>query len=193
MGGATSEVLGCRVLVLAGRGSGAVRVPRGAAVLHHHEPGSVGPMGLWRCGVTGPGCVPAGCWRAGVWCRGAVWCRVVPCGAMQCRAVPWGPAPVRLCCYIRAGAEAAVARCCHRNQRGDVVDRVPGGEARPRGSAHTVGVPRALWAAHSHPGAPVCPLVSLCMSPMCPRAVGLCAPWRGEHGKPQPPTTTGPF
>lgn len=148
--------------------------PHGAVAMWGHR--------AWLCAcrmLAGWGVVPG--------------CRVVPCGAMQCRAVPWGPAPVRLCCYIRAGAEAAVARCCHRNQRGDVVDRVPGGEARPRGSAHTVGVPRALWAAHSHPGAPVCPLVSLCMSPMCPRAVGLCAPWRGEHGKPQPPTTMGPF
>lgn len=64
-----------------------------------------------------------------------------------------GPASGRLRRYIRAGAEAAVARRCHGNQHVDVVGRVPGGEARrgPRGLRSPGGVPGLRQAASISP------------------------------------------
>lgn len=110
----------CRRWVEGRQGLGAVVVPAGtpgAAGVCRAEPGSAGPPG-----------------RAG-WGRAGAGARI--------RA---GPSSGRLRRYIRAGAEAAVARRCHGNQHGDVVGRVPGGEARP------LWAPLSRWGPRASPG-----------------------------------------
>lgn len=111
--------------------------PQGAAGACRVEPSRAGP---WARAGLGPGFRPHH-----------------PSGAAgPGRGCHVGPESGCLRRYIRAGAEAAVARRCHGNLHGDVVGWVPGGEARP---------PRAPFSRRGPRASPRFELISL---PSCP-------------------------
>lgn len=111
--------------------------PQGAAGACRVEPSRAGP---WARAGLGPGFRPHH-----------------PSGAAgPGRGCHVGPESGCLRRYIRAGAEAAVARRCHGNLHGDVVGWVPGGEARP---------PRAPFSRRGPRASPHFELISL---PSCP-------------------------
>lgn len=138
------------------------------------------PRGAGRCWSHGAGAVWGRGARStrsgGAEGRGAVPGAGVPCGA--------GVRPAAR--YIRAGAEAAVARCCHGNQHGDVVGWVAGGQAGPRGLRAPGGVLGPAWAARTlgHPR-PGCPPLSPGSRPDPAVGAGLRgAAWGGGLGQP---------
>lgn len=162
-GGSVSEVLGCC--------GGASRSGR-CSGLGTPWCGWAPSRGAGRC---------RSCVARAVWGRGA---RALCSGGAEGPGTVWGavlgcrvgPVSVRLCRYIRAGAEAAVARCCHGNQHGDVVGWVPGGQAGPVGSA----LPGGSWGLPGLPGPRTTPTLA---APHCPPAAARTRPWeRGCAG-----------
>lgn len=114
--------------------------------------------------------VPVGWSRAGPvpWGRGGLGPGVRPLHPSGSggpgRGCHVGPASGCLRRYIRAGAEAAVARRCHGNLHGDVVGWVPGGEARPPRAPFSRRGPRAL-PRFEHISLPSCPCPPVPPSP----------------------------